>query len=105
MENIGTLERTATLEMIQTVSTGGHFPKDRVWNNESLYNPSNWPHWKKNAQILMVAFHSMVGTFMAAGIVPAYDTLAEMYGVEVQDVSYLTSVQVCTTMIALLNLL
>ncbi|KAJ5695215.1 hypothetical protein N7455_001882 [Penicillium solitum] len=94
MENIGTLERTATLEMIQTVSTGGHFPKDRVWNNESLYNPSNWPHWKKNAQILMVAFHSMVGTFMAAGIVPAYDTLAEMYGVEVQDVSYLTSVQI-----------
>lgn len=57
--------------------------------------PSNWPKWKKNAQIIMVAFHSMVSTFMAAGIVPAYDTMAETYGVTVTQASYLTSIQVC----------
>lgn len=57
--------------------------------------PSNWPKWKKNAQIMMVAFHSMVCTFMAAGIVPAYDTMAETYGITVTEASYLTSIQVC----------
>ncbi|KAK5678010.1 hypothetical protein LTS12_029431, partial [Elasticomyces elasticus] len=56
--------------------------------------PSNWPKWKKNAQIIMVAFHSMVSTFMAAGIVPAYDTMAETYGVTVTQASYLTSIQI-----------
>lgn len=68
---------------------------DGVCDNESLQNPRNWPHWKKNAQILMVAFHSMMGTFMAAGIVPAYDAFAEEYGVTVPAASYLTSFQVC----------
>ncbi|KAJ6116225.1 hypothetical protein N7512_005950 [Penicillium capsulatum] len=57
-------------------------------------DPHNWPQWKKNAQILMVAFHSMVGTFMAAGIIPAYEVLAEEYHVTVPDASYLTSFQI-----------
>lgn len=56
--------------------------------------PCNWPKWKKNTQIMMVAFHSMISTFMAAGIVPAYDAMAEKYGVTVTEASYLTSVQV-----------
>lgn len=56
--------------------------------------PRNWPSWKKNAQILMVAFHSMSATFIAAGIIPAYDALAEEYGITVPEASYLTSVQV-----------
>lgn len=63
--------------------------------NDSPQDPRNWPQWKKNAQILMVAFHSCVSTFMAAGIIPAYDVLAEDYGVTVPDASYLTSFQVC----------
>lgn len=57
-------------------------------------NPRNWPIWKKNVQILMVAFHSMVATFMAAGIIPAFDSMAEEYGVTVPEASYLTSIQV-----------
>ncbi len=56
--------------------------------------PRNWPSWKKNAQILMVAFHSLSATFIAAGIIPAYETLAEEYGITVPEASYLTSVQV-----------
>ena len=56
--------------------------------------PCNWPLWKKNTQIAMVAFHSMMSTFMAAGIVPAYDIMAEMYGVNMSEVSYLTSIQI-----------
>ncbi|KAL2793297.1 MFS general substrate transporter [Aspergillus keveii] len=57
-------------------------------------NPRNWPIWKKNAQILMVAFHSMSATFVAAGIIPAYETLAEEYGITVPQASYLTSAQI-----------
>lgn len=56
--------------------------------------PSNWPRWKKNAQIAMVAFHSMMSTFMAAGIVPAYEVMAEKYHITVTEATYLTSIQV-----------
>lgn len=62
---------------------------------DSPQDPQNWPQWKKDAQILMVAFHSMMCTFMAAGIVSAYHSLAHGYQVTVPAASYLTSVQVC----------
>ncbi|KAL2849300.1 major facilitator superfamily domain-containing protein [Aspergillus pseudodeflectus] len=61
---------------------------------EDPANPRNWPGWKKNAQILMVAFHSMSATFVAAGIIPAYESLAEEYGITVPQASYLTSAQI-----------
>lgn len=62
--------------------------------DDSPDNPRNWPKWKKNAQIIMIAFHSMMGTFMAAGVVPAYEAFAEEYKVTVQQASYFTSIQV-----------
>jgi sulfur relay (sulfurtransferase) complex TusBCD TusD component (DsrE family) len=68
--------------------------EDGHQSGRSLQDPENWPQWKKNAQILMVAFHSCVSTFMAAGIIPAYEIFAEQYGVTVPDASYLTSFQV-----------
>ncbi|KAE8354365.1 major facilitator superfamily domain-containing protein [Aspergillus coremiiformis] len=62
--------------------------------SNSPEDPLNWPVWKKNVQILMVAFHSMVATFMGAGIIPAFDAMAEEYNVTVQEASYLTSIQI-----------
>lgn len=56
--------------------------------------PINWPAWKRNAQILMVAVHSMDSVFMAAGIIPAYEGMAEEYGISVQKATYLTSAMV-----------
>ncbi|KAJ5933639.1 hypothetical protein N7454_005968 [Penicillium verhagenii] len=67
---------------------------DEICAAKSPHDPCNWPQWKKNAQILMVAFHSMMCTFMAAGIIPAYDTFAEQYKITVEDASYLTSFQI-----------
>lgn len=43
----------------------------------------------------MVATHSMVSVFMAAGIIPGYEEMAAEYKVSVPQASYLTSVQVC----------
>ena len=62
---------------------------------DSTRNPRNWPPWKKNIQIVMVAFHSMMGTFTAVRIFPAYDTFAKQYNMSVPTASYLTSFQVC----------
>jgi hypothetical protein len=83
------------LENVGSTSIDHQALDERIWENDSPQNPRNWSNSKKNAQILMVAFHSMMGTFMAAGIIPAYDTFAEKYGVTVPDASYLTSFQVC----------
>ncbi|RHZ54239.1 uncharacterized protein CDV56_105690 [Aspergillus thermomutatus] len=69
-------------------------PQREAATSPNSDDPHNWPKWKKNAQILMVAFHSMVATFMGAGIIPAYDAMAEEYAVTVQDASYLTSFQI-----------
>ncbi|KAJ5704299.1 hypothetical protein N7493_011437 [Penicillium malachiteum] len=67
---------------------------DSIASSHDPRDPRNWSLKKKNAQILMVAFHSMISTFMAAGIIPAYDTLAEEYNITVPDASYLTSFQI-----------
>lgn len=56
--------------------------------------PINWPAWKRNVQILMVAVHSMDSVFMAAGIIPGYQGMAQEYGISVQKATYLTSVMV-----------
>lgn len=59
--------------------------------------PSQWPKWKKNAQILLIAFHSFSATFMAAGIIPASDWFSEEFNVSVQQSTYLSSSAVCST--------
>ncbi|OQD82237.1 hypothetical protein PENANT_c022G03683 [Penicillium antarcticum] len=82
------------LEHVVSIFPDHQAPDDTIWENNSLQNPRNWSSSKKNAQILMVAFHSMMGTFMAAGIIPAYDTFAEDYNITVPDASYLTSFQI-----------
>jgi hypothetical protein len=60
----------------------------------SSKDPLNWPRWKKNTQLLMVAFHAMMNTFMAAGIIPGFYNLSVKYGTTIEEASYLTSVQV-----------
>ncbi|KAJ5676461.1 uncharacterized protein N7477_002094 [Penicillium maclennaniae] len=62
--------------------------------DNAISRSSNLVTGKKNAQILMVAFHSMMCTFMAAGIIPAYGTLAKAYNITVPEASYLTSFQI-----------
>lgn len=93
------LENASTNPPINDLSSCG----DEEWLSRSSQDPQNWPRWKKDAQILMVAFHSMMGTFMAAGIIPAYDAFAEEYGITVQAASYLTSFQVSSTPIGLME--
>jgi len=62
--------------------------------SSSPEDPLNWPARKKNTQVLMVAFHAMMTTFMTAGIIPGFHTFAEKYGTSIEEASYLTSVQV-----------
>lgn len=57
-------------------------------------DPYNWPAWKKNANLVMVAFHSCMTTFIAAAIIPAYADIAADLNVSLQRTSYLTSLQI-----------
>ncbi|KAF2270158.1 MFS general substrate transporter [Lojkania enalia] len=57
-------------------------------------DPYNWPSWKKNSNLVLVAFHACMATFIAAGIIPAYEAIAEELGVSLQRASYLTSLQI-----------
>ncbi|KAK5800153.1 hypothetical protein VI817_002365 [Penicillium citrinum] len=75
------LERHGTLELDPIPGMG---PAD----------PYNWPEWKKMTNLILVAFHACMGTFIAAGIVPAYADIAEDLGVGMQNASYLTSLQI-----------
>ncbi|OQE35515.1 hypothetical protein PENCOP_c013G07552 [Penicillium coprophilum] len=78
------LEDSAHLEDISVATSDMQAPEA----------PINWPTWKRNAQILMVAIHSMVCVFMAAGLIPGYEAMAEEYKISVPQASYLTSVQI-----------
>ncbi|KAF2002387.1 MFS general substrate transporter [Amniculicola lignicola CBS 123094] len=57
-------------------------------------DPYNWPNWKRTANLLLVAFYACMGTFTAAGIIPAYEVIASDLGITVPQTSYLTSLQI-----------
>ncbi|RHZ46621.1 putative MFS multidrug transporter [Aspergillus thermomutatus] len=57
-------------------------------------DPYNWPLWKRITNLVLVAFHAFMGTFIAAGIIAAYEDIALDLGVSIQKVSYLTSLQI-----------
>ncbi|KKK18579.1 hypothetical protein ARAM_005730 [Aspergillus rambellii] len=57
-------------------------------------DPYNWPSWKKITNLVLVAFHACMGTFAAAGIIPAYETIAQDFNVSLHQVTYLTSIQI-----------
>ncbi|KAJ5787700.1 Major facilitator superfamily domain general substrate transporter [Penicillium paradoxum] len=57
-------------------------------------DPYNWPEWKKMTNLILVAFHACMGTFTAAGIIPAYLDISKELGISMQDTSYLTSLQI-----------
>lgn len=59
-------------------------------------DPLNWPSWKKDIQIFLVAFHAGMNTFTAAGIISAFAPLATRYGVSIDESAYLVAVQVTT---------
>lgn len=52
-------------------------------------DPYNWPNWKKEANLVLVAFHAMMCTFTAAGPIPAFETIGEDLGVSITEASYL----------------
>lgn len=58
-------------------------------------DPLNWPDWKKNYEIILIAFQTFSSTFMAAGLTPAYEPMAEEYGILPHSATYLTSAQIC----------
>ena len=62
--------------------------------SSSPRDPLNWPIWKKDVHVLMVAFHAMMTTFTAAGIIPGFHSFAVKYGTSIEQASYLTSAQV-----------
>ncbi|KAF2477624.1 MFS general substrate transporter [Lindgomyces ingoldianus] len=57
-------------------------------------DPYNWPNWKKITNLILVAFHACMSTFIAASIIPAYEVIAQDLGVSLQRTSYLTSLQI-----------
>jgi len=62
--------------------------------SSSPRDPLNWPIWKKDVHVLMVAFHAMMTTFTAASIIPGFHSFALKYGTSIEQASYLTSAQV-----------
>jgi len=57
-------------------------------------DPYNWPAYKKNVNLTLVAFHSCMTTFIAAAIIPAYEPLSIYLNTSITRVSYLTSLQI-----------
>ncbi|KAG7665107.1 uncharacterized protein J8A68_001416 [[Candida] subhashii] len=57
-------------------------------------DPLNWPEWKKNYQIFLVALGTFSATFMAAGLTPAFEAMSIEYSVPLASVSYLVASQI-----------
>lgn len=50
---------------------------------------------KKNINLVQVAFHACMATFIAAGVIPAFADISEDLGCSLQRASYMTSMQIC----------
>ncbi|KFX94848.1 hypothetical protein V490_04129 [Pseudogymnoascus sp. VKM F-3557] len=57
-------------------------------------DPYNWTSSKKTINLILVAVHACMSTFIAASIIPAYQTMAKDLGRPLQDITYLTSLQI-----------
>ncbi|QDS68783.1 hypothetical protein FKW77_005684 [Venturia effusa] len=57
-------------------------------------DPYNWPEWKKTTNLMLVAFNACMATFIAAGIIPAFEDISLDLGCSLQRASYLTSMQI-----------
>ncbi|KFY93913.1 hypothetical protein V498_04175 [Pseudogymnoascus sp. VKM F-4517 (FW-2822)] len=57
-------------------------------------DPYNWTSRKKIINLILVAFHACMSTFIAAAIIPAFQTMATDLGRPLQDITYLTSLQI-----------
>lgn len=57
-------------------------------------DPLNWPYWKKNLNLILIAFHAMMTSFIAAAIIPAFELLSISLDISLTEASYLTSVQI-----------
>lgn len=55
-------------------------------------DPLNWASWKKNVNLLLISFHAMMTTFIAAGIIPAFEQLSIDLDVSLTKASYLVSI-------------
>ncbi|KAJ5827835.1 Major facilitator superfamily domain general substrate transporter [Penicillium robsamsonii] len=54
-------------------------------------DPYNWPRWRKNLNLTLVAFHAMMGTFTASSIQSAFENISEDLDISMQRTSYLVS--------------
>ncbi|QSZ34262.1 hypothetical protein DSL72_005852 [Monilinia vaccinii-corymbosi] len=57
-------------------------------------DPYNWTNTKKVINLIFVAIHAFMSTFIATAIIPAYADIAEDLGVSLQRATYLTSLQI-----------
>lgn len=57
-------------------------------------DPLNWSRGKKAFHMALISLHTFAGTFMAAGLAPAYGAMAEEYGKSVTECSYFTTIQI-----------
>ncbi|KAJ5951502.1 uncharacterized protein N7479_009915 [Penicillium vulpinum] len=54
-------------------------------------DPYNWPQWRKNLNLALVAFHAMMATFTASSIQSAFENISEDFEISMQRTSYLVS--------------
>ncbi|KIX92754.1 uncharacterized protein Z520_11606 [Fonsecaea multimorphosa CBS 102226] len=57
-------------------------------------DPYNWPSWKKNANLTVVAFQGLTTVLNAAGVIPALPLLMEALGVSVHKATYIIGVNI-----------
>ncbi|EIW83038.1 MFS multidrug transporter [Coniophora puteana RWD-64-598 SS2] len=57
-------------------------------------DPLNWPSWRKNVLLLIVAFHAMQGPLGAAIVIPAFEDFVQDLGVSIAEASYSVSIEI-----------
>ncbi|KXT02868.1 hypothetical protein AC578_1811 [Pseudocercospora eumusae] len=91
--SIGAAETLPQEHRDYLIQRHGTLDLDPIPSNDPA-DPYNWPSWKKMANLVVVGFHAMMTTFIAAAIIPVYESIAEDFGTTITRASYLTSLQI-----------
>ncbi|KAK5989552.1 MFS transporter cpaT-like protein [Cladobotryum mycophilum] len=59
-------------------------------------DPLNWPAWKKNVNLALVAFHGLMSTGGAVAVVPAFEDWSKKFDISIETASLLGSAQMIT---------
>ena len=84
------LEDVAAAGLSKVYERHGRIDLEPMPSDDSA-DPLNWSSWRKNTMLGLVAWHTLMGPFSAAAVIPAFMVFSAEFGISITQASYFVS--------------